>query len=316
MNDSDISDLARMLPAPEDRDFPAGRRQVLKEHLMTEFRRTANHRGAPPLVHRLRSRPRITGGLTAGTALAAAAVALVALLAGHSADSGGPRPGTPTAASLLAKIASTVAGQPAPVVKNSDFTYVKSETTEFSATTTGKAAPASQGQTMVGQLWLSVSDTCAAGMLEADGVPTRTAGSGPCGIGNLDHPTYRFAQTLPTSPRALLDYITKRAGERNAFLVLDGLINTAVLPPRLWGAVYRAAALIPGVTAVDNVPNVFGQRGIAIQESSGESTYQWIFNPKTLRYIGSRAYITATGQTTSESDVISTGIVARAGELP
>jgi hypothetical protein len=316
MNDSSISDLARMLPAPDDRDFPAGRRQALKEHLMTEFRLTANHRGAPPLVHRLRSRPRITGGLTAGTALAAAAVAVVALLAGHSADSGGPRPGTPTAASLLAKIASTVAGQPAPVVKNSDFTYVKSETTEFSATTTGKAAPASQGQTMVGQLWLSVSDTCAAGMLEADGVPTRTGGSPPCGIGNLDQPTYRFAQTLPTSPRALLAYITKRAGEQNAFLVLEGLINRAVLPPRVRAAVYGAAALIPGVTVVDDVRSELGQRGIAIQESSGESTYQWIFDPKTLRFIGSRTCNTATGQTISESAIISSGIVARAGDLP
>ncbi|MGH3166838.1 MAG: CU044_5270 family protein, partial [Trebonia sp.] len=301
MNDSDITDLARMLPVPGARDFPAGRQQTLKEHLMTEFRLAGNTRAAPGAGRRPRSRSRITGGLTAVAAAAVAAVAVIALLAGGSGDSGGSRPVTPTAASLLAKVASTEAGEPTPVVKNGDFTYIKREITEFTA---GKPA-----STAYSQYWQSVSDTCTPGILAYDGAPTLAEGSPPCGIGNLDDPTYRFAQTLPTSPRALLNYITNRVGQQNAFLVLDGLISRAILPPKVRAAAYGAAALLPGVTVVDNVRSELGQRGIAIQERSGQTTYQWVFNPRTLQYTGSRTYNTATGKTISESAVIGSGIV-------
>ena len=36
----EITGLARLLPVPPGRDLPAGRQQILKEHLMTEIRRT------------------------------------------------------------------------------------------------------------------------------------------------------------------------------------------------------------------------------------------------------------------------------------
>jgi hypothetical protein len=52
MNDSDISDLARMLPVPAARDFQAGRQQTLREHLMTEFRIAGDHHRAGPLQPR------------------------------------------------------------------------------------------------------------------------------------------------------------------------------------------------------------------------------------------------------------------------
>lgn len=311
MNDSDITGIARILPVPGDREFPADRREILKNHLMTEFRLAANHQAAR---RRPRSRPRSTGGLTAVAALAVA-VAVIALLAGRSGDSGGSPPATAlTAASLLARVASTEADEPAPAVKNSDFTYIKREITYYF--TPGKPGSTSSGQTIDMQDWQSVSDACAPGILAYDGHPTRTGGSKRCGIGNLDDPTYRLAQTLPTRPRALLSYITKRAGERNAFLILDGLIERTVLPPKARAAAYGAAALIPGVTVVDNVRSELGQRGIAIQERSGRTTYQWIFNPRTLQNIGARTYTTATGKTISESAIVSSGIVARAGDLP
>ena len=36
----EIGELARLLPVPDGRDLPAGRKQILKEHLMTELRQT------------------------------------------------------------------------------------------------------------------------------------------------------------------------------------------------------------------------------------------------------------------------------------
>jgi hypothetical protein len=86
MNDSDISDLARMLPVPDARDFQAGRQQTLKEHLMTEFRIAGDHRAGLSPARRARLRPRILGAATVAAA-AGAVAAGVALLASHPAAS-------------------------------------------------------------------------------------------------------------------------------------------------------------------------------------------------------------------------------------
>ena len=37
----DLAELARMLPVPADRDLPAGRQQIIREHLVSEFRGAA-----------------------------------------------------------------------------------------------------------------------------------------------------------------------------------------------------------------------------------------------------------------------------------
>jgi hypothetical protein len=49
-------DMARLLPA--DRDLPAARKQILKEHLMTELRRADSQPGqtGQPGTHRTRPR--------------------------------------------------------------------------------------------------------------------------------------------------------------------------------------------------------------------------------------------------------------------
>jgi hypothetical protein len=113
MNDSDISDLARMLPVPDSRDFQAGRQQTLKEHLMTEFR-NAGDQARPSPARRARLRPRILGaaqparprragprvpsGRGRRTAVAASAAAALVLLGGAgygvSAALTGHSPGT------------------------------------------------------------------------------------------------------------------------------------------------------------------------------------------------------------------------------
>jgi hypothetical protein len=72
MNDSDISDLARMLPVPDARDFHAGRQQTLKEHLMTEFRIAEDYRAGLSPVRRARLRPQIMGAAAAAAAVAVA----------------------------------------------------------------------------------------------------------------------------------------------------------------------------------------------------------------------------------------------------
>ena len=95
MNDSDISDLARMLPVPDARDFQADRQLTLKEHLLTEFRIAGDHPAA-----QVQPRPvldpaarRGSGGLgrpqqRRWLVPLAAAVAVLAVVAGALAAAG------------------------------------------------------------------------------------------------------------------------------------------------------------------------------------------------------------------------------------
>ena len=86
----EVADLERMLPVPAERDLPAGRRHVIKEHLMTELRtdQPATHRAA-----RVR-RSRRTAWTAAGAGLHAAAAAAASAVGrtGEPAATGGAMP--------------------------------------------------------------------------------------------------------------------------------------------------------------------------------------------------------------------------------
>jgi hypothetical protein len=78
------------------------------------------------------------------------------------------------------------------------------------------------------------------------------------------------AGSLPKDPQALLDIIydrTKGAGkspEAEAFVTIADGLRTGVVPADLRAALYKAAALIPGVTVGDRQATVDGRTGIAI----------------------------------------------------
>src|SRR5579863_1490996 len=78
----DITELARLLPAPAMRDLPAGRAQILKEHLMSELRQADETRQA---VARERRRKRFRPLLAAaGAGIVAVVTAVAVVLAtGH-----------------------------------------------------------------------------------------------------------------------------------------------------------------------------------------------------------------------------------------
>src|SRR5206468_4584536 len=96
-------DMARLLPA--DRDLPAARKQILKEHLMTELRRADAQPGQPGTTRTRRPRRRTV--LVAGAVLTAAAVAIATAAAvgthtsPHARQTAQPAPPA-TAAQLLA----------------------------------------------------------------------------------------------------------------------------------------------------------------------------------------------------------------------
>ena len=328
MTDDQITDLARLLSAGAAPDLPAGRLQILKEHLMVEYRLAAGNRRPAPQRRRVR-RPLIAAVSAVGVLAAVAATATALVLSG-----GQPAPGSPSAVELLAKVANAAARQPAPAVGNSEFMYIRSEVAF--ATYTDGSQVATMEPLHERQVWRPVANICDWGLVIEEGQRTslalsqRNSPSTPitCNSGNVGNPTYRLLQSLPTNPRTLLNLIyafngpgaaTQEQGkDGEAFNTIGNLIRDSIVPPPTAAALYRAAALIPGVTFIGRVTTVEGQPGIAIAWTNRQDRYEWIFNPATLQYVGERDFAMSTGTpvVTGNVAVLQRGFVSKAGQLP
>jgi hypothetical protein len=328
MSDDQITDLVRLLPPAAAPDLPAERLQILKEHLMVEYRLATGNRRPTP--QRRRARRPLIAALSAGAVLAAvAATALVLVLSG-----GQPAPASPAAVELLAKVADVAARQPALPVSNGEFMYIRSEVS-YAVYENGSQTPHME-PLHERQIWQPVANVCHWGLVIEDGERTSLApspGSGPsfsvkCGPGNLDNVTYRLLQSLPTNPRTLLSQIytfdqvngegQALGSDGEAFVTIGDLIRETIVPPSTAAALYRAAALIPGVTLIGHVTTVEGQPGIAIAWTSSQDRYEWIFDPATLQYVGERDYDMSTGKpvVTGNAAVLQRAFVSKAGQLP
>src|SRR5690242_12679149 len=183
---------------------------------ITAQRRGPGRRGAGAQVPR-RARGRRRRVLTVAAALAVAAGLAGGLLAAPLAGTGPARGGhaklSLTAAQFLDRAAAAAARQPALHVRDSQYMYIASM--ERWATTL--AAPGGgNGRTVVDRLhkreiWLPVSDICKPGLLRYSSPgPARkinVTGISCPNRGGWGDPTYRFLQSLPTSPRTLLNLI-------------------------------------------------------------------------------------------------------------
>jgi hypothetical protein len=332
MNDDQITDLGRLLPAGVAPDLPAERLQILKEHLMVEYRLAAGNRRPTP--QRRRARRPLIAALGAGAVLAAVVATVVALVLPGGQPGGRLGPASPAAVELLAKVANVAAQQPAPPVSNSEFMYIRSEvayTMYSGGSQTGVMEPLHERQ-----IWLPVANVCDWGLVIEQGQRTSLAPSlakNPstrikCGPGNVGDPTYRLLQSLPTDPRTLLNRIyafdgpgaaTQEQGkDGEAFNMIGNLIREAIMPPSTAAALYRAAALIPGVTFIGHVTTVEGQPGIAIAWTNRQDRYEWIFDPATLQYVGERYYDVSTGKpfVIGNAAILQRAFVSKAGQLP
>lgn len=337
-----LDDMARRLPA--ERDLPAARKQILKEHLMTELRQADGR--SDPTKPRTR-RPRRRTVLVAGAVLTAAAVAIATATAvGTHASPPAPKAAQPaapaTAAQLLARIATAAARQPAPVVRDSDFTYIRSMVAYEVDSISNGHETTSMAKLHERQIWLPVANVCATGLLIEQGEHTpispfpvvngKVDRHPPEGTpmpnftcpskGHLGDTTYRLLQSIPTQPDALLAYLTagKKWTNDDPPTEIGDMIRETIMPPALAAALYRLAATLPGATLVPHATNVAGRAGIGIMWTSktAKQVYknEWIFDKTTLRFIGEKTYDPGTGRLTGESAIIQQAFTARAGQLP
>jgi hypothetical protein len=311
----DIGQLARLLPVPAERHLPAGRQHTLKEHLMSELRLAARPPAGRAAARRRRT-PAIVIAAAGATALTATLV--LALLPATTPGA------SPAATRLLAKIAAAAAAQPAPPVRNGQFWYIKSWVA-YQACNGGSGSNCVLEKPHERQIWQSVSDLCTTGLLREDGqdTPLRFASNNlHCPYqGGMHDPTYRFLQSLPTSPHALLNLIEQQMqGQQprpqEAFTTIGDLLREAIAPPQVSAALYRAAALIPGVTVVANATDAIGRRGVAVAMTYQGVRSEWIFSKHTLRYLGERDTNTANGTITGEAAVLQRAFVGHAGQVP
>jgi hypothetical protein len=268
-----------------------------------------------------------------------------------------------TATAVLDRIAQAAAARPAVKVGPNQYFYVKAKVVNSTpvppwipsnGVTEGWIAQSQPKET----LWnVSGHSEILKNATQATGATTFLGFGGPViGVnivaesGNtLLYPTYAYLQSLPTNPRQLLNLLERQASRTHlgvyvvfgsfpinllgpnashtdfeAFAVIGQLLSTEVLPPQTAAALYRAAALIPGVTVVPDATDALGRHGIGIALGAGQHLREeWIFSKTTYQFLGARTTISLstdspTGKTTYThvSAVLARGIANSPGGAP
>jgi hypothetical protein len=290
-------------------------------------------------------RPAVVGGIAAGLAVAVAGgVVAVNATGRHSsganqasgAASGGTAPGVPgrgstgaapvrpTNPQALLGQAALAARQTSLAPRDDQFIYTATISDGTYVDGHGRTRPFTD---VKGQAWLSADGSRPGWSDSIDkqghptGGPVPPQAAASTGLGS---PTYEFLTTLPTDPDALLAEIRKSVhttatskphaidDENQAtFNVIGDLLRTGVLPPRLAGALYQAAAKIPGIKIDQNAVDAAGRHGIGVSRTmaspaggpvegrvGGPATTpggpdaavvdysQWIFNPTDHHLLG------------------------------
>lgn len=115
-------------------------------------------------------------------------------------------------------------------------------------------------------------------------------------VGGWQSPTPDFLASLPREPDRLLDRIyDDSAGsgpspDGEALVYIADVLRSGIVPGELRAALFRAAALIPGVELTDRQANLNGQTGVAVgrYEAAQGSRQEIIFDPDTGMLIGER----------------------------
>jgi hypothetical protein len=279
---------------------------------------------APPGAGRPRGRGRARvltwPRLAAFGAVAIAAAVAVVVAGGIPLGGGSPLAPPASAAQVLQRAATAALAEP--VAQAGQFIYTETRTvSEWKPTTVTRrwtsADGAAQGASALVPCpaWYDlhmVPSVLPAGWFYYQGQPYRPS----ClmalpGSRRLAAPeTYAGLETLPTDPATLLAYIDahyqpifKIAPDTTASIEWDGLrqilTDNVVVPPKLGAAIFRAAAMLPGIRLFRNVTDAAGGRGIAVAAPLGPPREPWlldelIFDPGTYRFIGSQIVVVRT----------------------
>lgn len=263
-------------------------------------------------------RPRRRWVLAAGAAVAVAATVAV-LGPGSGSPARHVPPASAASVELLERAALAAATTPQVEVRAGQYAYVKTvgHTSVLSETASGEMELLREQEGM--EQWTSV-DGSERTLQRKDGTDTLLPGTP--GRGDLNSPTYEFLAALPTDPEALLERIHKDAEDQQAFVTIGDLLRGGVTPPETTAALYRAAALIPGVDTVPDAVDAAGRHGIAVTRTHEGERTEWIFDRSTARLLGERTVLVENsawgkaGTVVASVAVIASGFVDEAGRTP
>jgi hypothetical protein len=276
--------------------------------------------------------------IVAGTAL----LAIIATVIGITLLGRPSRPAVDEGAvRLLAKVAGVAARQPAAHVRDSQYMYVETTAAVPSLgpqPLSNKPRPFPRHihlKMITSRVWVPADNLCRSGLergITGNGQITsstfslRQPGVKCPNIGGLNDPSYRLLQTLPTNPHALLAMIYRierghgPGPDQEAFVTIGDLLRNTIAPPKVTAALYRAAALIPGVTFVRNATDAVGRPGVAVARigpgADGGVREELIFSRATWQLIGERTVIARTGVTTTATAIIARAFVDHRGQVP
>lgn len=289
----------------------------------------------PPVVRsrpdRPTPRPRRRWGLAAGVAVAVA-VTVAVVGPGSGSPARHVPPASAASVELLERAALAAATTPRVEVRAGQYAYVKTvgHTSVLSETASGEMELLREDEGM--EQWTSV-DGSERTLRRKDGTDTLLPGTP--GRGNLNSPTYEFLAALPTDPEVLLERIHKDAEDQHgpgsgsttgpdqqAFVTIGDLLRGGVTPPGTTAALYRAAALIPGVDTVPDAVDAAGRHGVAVARTHEGERTEWIFDKSTARLLGERTVLVKdsawgeAGTVVTSVAVVAGGIVDAAGRTP
>jgi hypothetical protein len=145
---------------------------------------------------------------------------------------------------------------------------------------------------------------------------------------------------LPTDEAGMLRYLYQTGDDQAAFVTGDQaafarvatVVRGSLDAPAVLGAVFQAAAMIPGVPVLDDAVDRTGRHGVAVVLTDDELRQMLIFDATTYQYLGSRTVTVANvsrfgsgtvfspplraGTELSSDAILRHGIVDRPGQLP
>ncbi|MZF85113.1 CU044_5270 family protein [Streptomyces sp. SID5643] len=303
-----------LLPSAE-RDLPAGRHQFHKEQMMAriheDLRTSSRTSGISPVAPVKRSNPFLRRTVllpAAAFALAGAVVGGLALTGGET-DGGknalGTRPALTTsigvadpkgAPQLLERISLAAADTSAPTPRKGQYIYIASKTADTYIKTEGDKSEVVSDELHSRQVWNSL-DGRDGWLIEAG----KTSDKGITLKGDTPLTgAYDALAALPTDPDTLLQQIYRQSDavrdpevprDQAAFVAIGDLLTASYPPAEVGAALYKAAAKIPGVVAVNDAVDATGRHGVAIARENDGERIEWIFDKKTLRFLGERIVV-------------------------
>ncbi|GAB2846654.1 hypothetical protein GCM10027176_57930 [Actinoallomurus bryophytorum] len=107
---------------------------------------------------------------------------------------------------------------------------------------------------------------------------------------------YAHLSRLPTDPAKMYEHLYIQLGtgplaDARAWDYVGGMLVEAYMPAAQRAALFRAAAMIHGVTVVRSATDAAGRRGIAVASTWKGLRTEYIFTPETYQFLGLRTVV-------------------------